>query len=77
MRPSVAERWAARRAHTLTDRELQVLAHLAAGAENAQVARLLQISTETVKSHVRHILRKLEARTRTHAVAIAIRNEWI
>ena len=40
---------------------------------NADVAAKLFISQETVKSHVRHILTKLEADTRTHAVAIALR----
>src|SRR6266705_258787 len=46
---------------------------VAAGESNADVADKLFISQETVKSHVRHILTKLEADTRTHAVAIALR----
>ena len=41
------------------------------------VAQRLFISQETVKSHVRHILAKLEADTRTHAVAIALRDAII
>jgi DNA-binding CsgD family transcriptional regulator len=41
------------------------------------VAAKLFISQETVKSHVRHILAKLEADTRTHAVAIALRDAII
>jgi DNA-binding NarL/FixJ family response regulator len=44
---------------------------------NADVAGKLFISQETVKSHVRHILSKLEADTRTHAVAIALRDAII
>ena len=47
------------------------------GMSNADVAERLFISQETVKSHVRHILTKLEADTRTHAVAIALREAII
>jgi DNA-binding NarL/FixJ family response regulator len=47
------------------------------GMSNADVASKLFISQETVKSHVRHILAKLEADTRTHAVAIALRESII
>jgi DNA-binding CsgD family transcriptional regulator len=55
----------------------QVLQLLADGMSNADVASRLFISQETVKSHVRHILMKLEADTRTHAVAIALREAII
>ena len=55
----------------LTAREREILQLLADGMSNADVAQRLFISQETVKSHVRHILAKLEADTRTHAVAIA------
>lgn len=61
----------------LTPRELEILGLLSHGHSNATVGRQLFISTETVKSHVRHILAKLEARTRTHAVAIALREELL
>ena len=44
---------------------------------NGEVATKLFISQETVKSHVRHILAKLEADTRTQAVAIALRDAII
>src|SRR5438105_3843093 len=57
----------------LTGREREILQLLADGMSNADVATKLFISQETVKSHVRHILAKLEADTRTHAVAIALR----
>src|ERR1700741_1675698 len=57
---------------TLTTREREILQLLADGMSNADVATKLFISQETVKSHVRHILAKLEADTRTHAVAIAL-----
>ena len=53
----------------LTAREREILQLLADGMSNADVAARLFISQETVKSHVRHILTKLEADTRTHAVA--------
>jgi DNA-binding NarL/FixJ family response regulator len=61
----------------LTPREREILQLLADGMSNADVARKLFISPETVKSHVRHILTKLEADTRTHAVAIALREAII
>ena len=61
----------------LTGREREILQLLADGMSNADVAERLFISQETVKSHVRHILGKLEADTRTHAVAIALRDAII
>jgi DNA-binding NarL/FixJ family response regulator len=61
----------------LTSREREILQLLADGMSNADVAAKLFISQETVKSHVRHILAKLEADTRTHAVAIALRDAII
>jgi DNA-binding CsgD family transcriptional regulator len=53
----------------LTRRELEVLALMAAGASNAGVADQLVIAEGTVKSHVKHILRKLRAANRAEAVA--------
>ena len=61
----------------LTAREREILQLLADGMSNADVAGKLFISQETVKSHVRHILTKLEADTRTQAVAIALREAII
>jgi DNA-binding NarL/FixJ family response regulator len=61
----------------LTAREREILQLLADGMSNADAAQRLFISQETVKSHVRHILAKLEADTRTHAVAIALRDAII
>ena len=49
----------------------------AVNIDNQGIADRLFISQETVKSHVRHILAKLEADTRTHAVAIALRDAII
>jgi len=61
----------------LLSKEREILQLLADGMSNADVAGKLYISQETVKSHVRHILSKLEADTRTHAVAIALRTSII
>lgn len=52
----------------LTPREGEILAHLAAGRRNAEIAAMLAIKERTVEYHVGHLLNKLEARTRTEAV---------
>jgi DNA-binding NarL/FixJ family response regulator len=56
----------------LTARELQVLAAIANGREGRQIARMLHISPNTVKSHTSRIYRKLGAADRAHAVGLAI-----
>jgi DNA-binding NarL/FixJ family response regulator len=53
----------------LTRRELEVLELMASGASNAEIAQLLTIAVGTVKSHVKHILRKLRAANRAEAVS--------
>jgi DNA-binding CsgD family transcriptional regulator len=53
----------------LTAREIDVLRGLATGRTNAQIALSLFVAEGTVKSHVKHILRKLGAANRTDAVA--------
>ena len=55
----------------LTPREMEVLHLLATGASNRAIAEELVISSETVKSHVSHILRKLDVRSRVQAVVRA------
>jgi len=55
---------------TLTARELEVLKLMSEGASNASIGEALVISQATVKSHVRHILRKLGAANRTEAVSL-------
>ncbi len=55
----------------LTDRELQVLQHVAAGRRNREIAALLNISTKTVEFHLSNILGKLSAQSRTEAVVRA------
>lgn len=58
---------------TLTIREQQVLADMARGYSNAEIARHLNISENTVKNHVRSILEALQATSRTAAVVTALR----
>jgi DNA-binding NarL/FixJ family response regulator len=57
----------------LTEREIDVLSHIAGGNRNRDIAARLFISEETVKVHIKHIMEKLGASDRTQAVAIAIR----
>jgi DNA-binding NarL/FixJ family response regulator len=51
----------------LTDREADVLAMIASGRSNAEIARELQVSVKTVQNHVSHVLAKLQVRDRTQA----------
>ena len=55
----------------LTDRELEVLALLAAGTSNSRIAAELVVTLDTVKKHVSHLLGKLGAANRTEAVTRA------
>lgn len=61
----------------LSAREREILQMLADGASNRDVSEALVVSLETVKTHVKHILAKLEAEHRTHAVAIGFRKSII
>lgn len=61
----------------LTAREIQILSYIANGNTNKQVAYVLGISEQTIKNHISAILRKLNANDRAHAVAMAIRNQWV
>ncbi len=56
----------------LSEREIEVLKAVSAGRANKQVAATLSLSEETVKTHMRNILAKLNAQDRTHAVMIAL-----
>jgi DNA-binding NarL/FixJ family response regulator len=58
----------------LTAREWEILEFLKAGASTTQIADELTVSTDTVRSHVQHILRKLRAHSRAEAVEIAERS---
>jgi DNA-binding NarL/FixJ family response regulator len=59
-------------ADALSEREVEVLQCVARGAANKEVAFQLQLSEETVKVHMKHILEKLHATDRTRAVTIAL-----
>jgi two-component system, NarL family, nitrate/nitrite response regulator NarL len=63
--------WQYEPAVNLSPRELEVLAELARGATTAEIANTLIISPSTVKTHIHHILEKLEAANRAEAVALA------
>lgn len=60
-----------------TARELEVLQLVADGLVNREIGQHLFLSEETVKSHVRHLLAKLQARSRAHAVAVGFRRGLI
>jgi DNA-binding NarL/FixJ family response regulator len=62
---------------TLTARQREILQMLADGMQTDAVAKQLGLSTETVRTHTKRILAKLDADTRTQAVAIGIRNGMI
>ncbi len=57
---------------SLTERERQILEHLARGESNKAIARTLDISHDTVKLHVRHILSKLGLTSRVEAAVMAV-----
>ena len=65
------------RALRLTDRELEVVQLIANGLGNREIALELSVSLETVKSHIRRVLEKMDARSRAHAVAIAWRQDLV
>jgi len=61
----------------LTPREVEILDCVARGNSNKEIARLLNISDQTVKNHITSILRKLAVNDRTQAVIYALRHGWI
>jgi DNA-binding NarL/FixJ family response regulator len=60
-----------------TPRETEVLQLISNGLVNREIGEQLYVSEETVKSHVRHLLAKLQARSRAHAVAQGLRRGLI
>jgi DNA-binding NarL/FixJ family response regulator len=75
--PAVAARLIRRSGPLLTEREVEILNHLATGSSNREIARRLFVSEATVKSHLSHIYTKLEVDTRAAAVARAIEQRII
>ena len=73
LRPLLLARLTTDRIGVLSPREREVLDMLAKGMTGEQVAVELSLSPETVRTHVRNAMDKLEAHTRVHAVAIALR----
>jgi DNA-binding NarL/FixJ family response regulator len=57
----------------LTKRQLQVIRYIAQGDTNKQIALKLNVSDQTVRHHVYNMMKKLNARNRTHAAAIYYR----
>jgi DNA-binding NarL/FixJ family response regulator len=62
---------------SLTQRESQVLRHMALGLSNKEIGRSLDISVETVKEHVQNILRKIHVTDRTQAAVWAVRRNLV
>jgi NarL family two-component system response regulator LiaR len=61
----------------LTEREQAVLTLLVAGLNNTEIAEELVVSPSTIKSHVSHILSKLDVTSRTEAAALAVRHDLV
>ena len=64
-------------AYHLTEREHTVLALMVEGLNNTEIAAELVVSPSTIKSHVSHILRKLDVTSRTEAAALAVREHLV
>jgi DNA-binding NarL/FixJ family response regulator len=77
LRPALLSRRSTERLPTLSNREREILDLLAQGLTGEQVAEQLVLSAETVKTHIRNAMGKLEAHTRVHAIAIALREGYI
>jgi DNA-binding NarL/FixJ family response regulator len=76
--PDVASKLAESMAHPeLTERERQVLQHIANGRSNKEIGQILYLSENTVKAHVKSLLTKLDAMGRTEAIAIALQRGLI
>ena len=77
LRPALLSRRATQRTPALSGREREILQLLAEGLTGEEVADRLFLSSETVKTHIRNAMHKLEARNRVHAIAIALRGRII
>ncbi|CDE61061.1 two component LuxR family transcriptional regulator [Fusobacterium sp. CAG:439] len=61
----------------LTEREVAVLRLITLGYGNNQISKIIFISIHTVKAHISSIIRKLNAKNRTNAVYIAVKNNLL
>lgn len=61
----------------LTEREFEVLSYMAEGLSNPEIANKIYVSDCTVKAHVGHILEKLNAKNRIHAIIKAIKEDIV
>ena len=77
LRPALLSRRVTEHLPSLSNREREILDLLAQGLTGEAVAERLVLSAETVKTHIRNAMAKLEAHTRVHAVAIALREGYI
>jgi DNA-binding NarL/FixJ family response regulator len=77
LRPALLSQRATQRTPSLSAREREITQLLASGMTGEEVAERLVLSTETVKTHIRNAMTKLEARNRVHAIAIALRSGLI
>lgn len=75
--PAREDEYIEREEQPLTNREAEILRHIACGETNKRIAYFIGISEQTVKCHVSSILRKLRANDRAHSVALALRNGFI
>ena len=62
---------------SLSDRQTEVLALVALGATDSEIAQQLCLSVDTVAWHVKEIRARLDARSRAHAVALAMRHDLL
>jgi DNA-binding NarL/FixJ family response regulator len=77
LHPALLSRKATQGQRVLSKREREIMDLLAQGLTGEQVAEKLFLSPETIKTHIRNAMSKLEANTRVHAIAIALRDGFI
>jgi DNA-binding NarL/FixJ family response regulator len=77
LHPALLSRRATQTQKSLSKREREIMDLLAQGLTGEQVAEKLFLSPETIKTHIRNAMAKLEANTRVHAIAIALREGYI
>ncbi len=77
LHPALLSRRATQTQKSLSKREREIMELLSQGLTGEQVAERLVLSPETIKTHIRNAMNKLEANTRVHAIAIALREGFI